>query len=211
MLLGDPVFYPYTPPVTGATTRTLNATVAAAGKAGFKIKVALIASPVDLGVIPDLFGKPQKYADFLDQEISFQATREPLLVVMKTGYGVQGLPAAATAAATSLPKPSGATAEALARAAIVAVPTLAAASGHRLAAIPAASPAPALGGSGSNTALLIILIGCALLAAGALVVLRQRGGAPARADGRSDLPGHTRARSPCRALAALPRPSVSCR
>jgi hypothetical protein len=175
VLLGDPVFYPYTPPVTGATTRRLNATVAAAGKARFKLKVALIASPVDLGVIPDLFGKPQKYADFLDQEISFQATHQPLLVVMKAGYGVQGLPAAATAAAASLPKPSGASAEALAQAAILAVPKLAAASGHRVAAIPAASSGHSTAGSGSNTALLIILIGCALLAAGALVVLRRRG------------------------------------
>ena len=38
---------------------------------GFPVKVALIAAPTDLGVIPDLFGKPQPYAQFLDQEISF--------------------------------------------------------------------------------------------------------------------------------------------
>ena len=68
---------------------TLNAETAAAKRAGFPIKVALIASPVDLGVIPDLFGKPQQYADFLDQEISFQG-KQPLLVVMAAGYGVAG-------------------------------------------------------------------------------------------------------------------------
>ena len=88
MLLGENVFYPYTPPVSPALQKSLNAATAAAKQAGFPIKVALIASPVDLGVIPDLFGKPQKYADFLDQEISFQA-KQPLLVVMSAGYGVR--------------------------------------------------------------------------------------------------------------------------
>ena len=90
VLLGQNVFYPYQPPVSKSVAATLNAETAAAKRAGFPLKVALIASPVDLGVIPDLFGKPQKYADFLDQEISFQG-KQPLLVVMAAGYGVQGL------------------------------------------------------------------------------------------------------------------------
>jgi len=97
VLLGENVFYPYRPVVSGSLQRTLNTEAAAAAKAHFPIKVALIASPVDLGVIPDLFGKPQKYADFLDQEISFQV-KQPLLVVMASGYGVQGLSPSATAA-----------------------------------------------------------------------------------------------------------------
>jgi hypothetical protein len=176
VLLGESVFYPYSPPVSATTTKTLNATVAAAAKAHFKLKVALIASPVDLGVIPDLFGQPQKYADFLDQEISFQSTHQPLLVVMKTGYGVQGVSPAVTAAARVLPKPTVGTSQGLAQAAIVAVQKLATASGHRVAPVSAAGSAHSSGGSGTNTPLLIILIGCALLAAGALVVLRQRGG-----------------------------------
>ena len=50
----------------------VNAETSAAKKAGLPIKVALIASPVDLGVVPELFDKPQSYADFLDKEISFQ-------------------------------------------------------------------------------------------------------------------------------------------
>ena len=176
VLLGESVFYPYTPPVTVATTKTLNAAAAAAAKAHFNLKVALIASPVDLGVIPDLFGKPQKYAEFLDQEISFQNTAQPLLVVMKTGYGVAGVTPAVSAAAALLPKPAVGTSQGLAEAAIVAVEKLAAASGHRLAPIRVASAAHSSGGSADNTPLLIVLIGCALLAAGALVVLRQRGG-----------------------------------
>ena len=129
VLLGQNVFYPYTPEVSPAIQKTLDAETAAAGQAKFPIKVALIASPVDLGVIPDLFGKPQKYAEFLDQEISFQ-TKQPLLVVMPAGYGVQGIHGPATAAVTSLRKPAGPTSNALAQAAIAAVAKLAADSGH---------------------------------------------------------------------------------
>ena len=90
VLLGENVFYPYSPATSPALQKQLNAETAAAKQAHFPLKVALIGAPVDLGVIPSLFGKPQKYADFLDQEISFQ-TKQPLLVVMAAGYGVQGV------------------------------------------------------------------------------------------------------------------------
>src|SRR2546421_373508 len=129
VLLGENVFYPYSPPVSATVEKTLNAETAAASRNRFPIKVALIASPVDLGVIPDLFGKPQQYAEFLDQEISFQR-RQPLLVVMSTGFGIQGLDGAATAAAPSLPKPASGATDELAKAAITAVAKLAAADGH---------------------------------------------------------------------------------
>ena len=105
VLLGENVFYPYTPPVSAALQKTLNTETAAARRAHFPIKVALIASPADLGMIPDLFNKPQKYADFLDQEISFQ-NKQLLLVVMPAGYGVQGLPATAISATASLSQTS---------------------------------------------------------------------------------------------------------
>ncbi len=61
-----------------AVQRPLNAETAAVKRAGFPIKVALIASPTDLGVIPNLFGRPQSYASFLDQEISFQGKQRLL-------------------------------------------------------------------------------------------------------------------------------------
>jgi len=78
-----------------------------------------------LGGIVSLFGRPQQYADFLDQEISFQK-KQALLVVMPSGYGVQGVPRAAALAVASLPKPKGRTGTDLARAAVVAVAALAA-------------------------------------------------------------------------------------
>jgi hypothetical protein len=171
-LLGENVFYPYAPPVSSSVERTLNAETAAAKRSGFPIKVALIGRPLDLGVIPDLFGKPQAYAKFLDQEISFQGL-QPLLVVMAAGYGVQGLSHSATGAASSLHRPSGPTPTALAQAAETAVAHLAAASGHPVKGGPGIGAGS--GGSGSSgLPLLIALVLAALLLSGALVFLRRR-------------------------------------
>jgi hypothetical protein len=176
VLLGENVFYPYSPPVAQSIQNTLNAQTAAASRAGFPIKVALIASPVDLGVIPDLFGKPQKYAEFLDQEISFQA-KQRLLVVMPAGYGVQGLSPAATSAVASLPRPAGKQSDDLARAAIAAVSKLADVSGHplRAAATTTSTSQSSGGGSGgSSTGIVIALVVAAVLTAGALAFVTAR-------------------------------------
>jgi hypothetical protein len=165
VLLGEPVFYPYQPPTSTALQKQLNAAANAA-----KIKVALIASPVDLGVIPDLFNKPQQYAQFLDQEISFQNGHQPLLVVMPAGYGVEGLGPKAAQTVAGLPKPSGPTSNDLAQAAIPAVAKLAAASGHPLKNQPSTTKS----GGSSRVLLLVILIVAAIVVAGALIVLRRR-------------------------------------
>jgi hypothetical protein len=170
VLLGQNVFYPYNPATSTALQRSLNDATAAAGKAHFPIKVALIAEPVDLGVIPELFGKPQQYAKFLDQEISFTG-KQLLLVVMKAGYGVEGLPAASTAEAPKLTAPAGGTSDALAQAAVAAVAKLAAADGHHLTVTTTqSSPGP----SNTKTVLLIALVLAAVATAGALVVVRRR-------------------------------------
>ena len=171
-LLGENVFYPYAPLVSQSAESTLNAETAAAKRQGFPIKVALIGRPLDLGVIPDLFGKPQSYADFLDQEISFQA-KQPLLVVMAAGYGTQGLSPAATAAVTGLRKPTASTPTALAEAATRAVSHLAAASGHPLKGV-AGLNGDSGSGSSSSTPLITGLVAAALLVSGALIVLRRR-------------------------------------
>jgi hypothetical protein len=172
VLLGQNVFYPYTPPVSAAIQKQLNTETAAASHARFPIKVALIASPVDLGVIPSLFGSPQKYADFLDQEISFQG-RQALLVVMPSGYGVQGVPRAAKIAAASLSKPAGRQSTDLARAAIIAVARLAAAAGHPITHV-SAKDGPTSGSSGGSTTLLVaVLVVGAVATAGALVIIRR--------------------------------------
>jgi hypothetical protein len=180
VLLGENVFYPYQPPTSKALQTTLNAETAAAKKAGFPIKVAIIGSPVDLGVIPDLFGKPQPYATFLDQEISFR-TKQPLLVVMAAGYGSQGLDAAGTKAVSTLALPAGKTSDDLTKAAIAAVAKLAAASGHPLKGVPGVADASGGSGGSSSTAILVaVLAVLALLTAVALVVVRRRQAAAGR-------------------------------
>jgi hypothetical protein len=169
VLLGAPVFYPYQPPVPAALQKKLNAAVIAAGRAHFPLKIALISSPVDLGALPTMFAKSQQYATFLDQEISFNS-KQPLLVVMANGYGSAGLPPASAAAVSSLAKPSGTTGEALAQAALDAVPKLAAAAGRRVASTGGGS-----GSSGGSSGLLIaIVVVVAVVAAGAVIVVRRR-------------------------------------
>ncbi len=171
VLLGQNVFYPYSPPVSASLQEALNAEAAAVVRAHFPIKIALIHSPLDLGAVPNLFGRPQQYADFLDQEISFQG-RQPLLVVMPNGYGVEGLGTGTAAAAASLAKPAGSQSNDLARAAIGAVAALAAASGHELRA---GQNASAAGTGPGATSLVLVALGLAAVAAAAVpLALRRR-------------------------------------
>ncbi len=174
VLLGESVFYPYSQTVSTALQKTLIAETAAGSRAHFPIKVALIHSPADLGAIPTLFGKPQQYADFLEQEISFLDIKPLLLVVMPNGYGVQGLDHPATTAATSLKKPLGGESNDLASAAIAAVPKLAAAAGHPISSVPGATGTAS---GNRSTALTDAALAVAAIAAAAAVLgYRQRRG-----------------------------------
>ncbi len=180
MLLGQNVFYPFSPAVSAGLQKSLNAEAAAAGRAHFPIKVALIESPADLGAIPSLFAKPQQYATFLDQEISFANTKDLLLVVMPNGYGVAGLTPAVTSAAASLPKPAGRGSDGLAHAALLAIPKLAAAAGHPVETAPgaagsgAARPGAGGGGGGATVAGVAALAVGAVVIAGAVMWFRRR-------------------------------------
>jgi uncharacterized membrane protein YgcG len=182
-LLAQSVFYPFSPAVTAGLQKTLNAEAAAAGRVHVPIKVALIDSPADLGAIPSLFGKPQQYASFLDQEISFSGTKDLLLVVMPNGYGVAGLSRPATSAAASLSKPAGRGSDDIARAALVALPKLAAAAGHPIGAVSGASGSGASsgaggagsGGGGASTAgVAALVVGAVAIAAGVTWFRRRR-------------------------------------
>jgi hypothetical protein len=80
------VFLPYVKPSADAAAK-LTATVAAANKAGFRIKVAVIASQQDLGSVPSLFNRQDLYARFLGAELKTFYTQR-LLVVMPAGFGI---------------------------------------------------------------------------------------------------------------------------
>jgi hypothetical protein len=140
VLLGQDVFTPYQPnTVSGPLSQALTETVARAHRAGFPLKVALIATPTDLGAIPNLFGHPGQYAAFVDSEISFNE-RVPVLVLMPQGAGTAAAPRAPRVALGSGP-----VGDALARAAIPAVAQLSAAAGH-----PIVAPAIPTGNGGSG-------------------------------------------------------------
>jgi hypothetical protein len=80
------VFLPYAKPSTDVAAQLTSAVVASA-KAGVRIKVAVIASPQDLGSVPSLFGRPALYARFLGTELREFYTQR-LLVVMPAGFGI---------------------------------------------------------------------------------------------------------------------------
>jgi hypothetical protein len=164
VLLYEKWYLPYRAP-SAAAKSDLTAVVAAANRAGYPIRVAVIQSPTDLGSIPQLFGKPQTYASFLAQELAF-GYRKRVLVVMPAGFGFSpGLVKATGAQADSgtgyapvpdvremklvakLAKPPGAASDQLVAAAEKTVRALAKADGHTLPA----HPTPPAGAGGSTT------------------------------------------------------------
>jgi len=170
VLLIRNVFFLYNPPPASAIQQTLNAEVTRAGRAGLPFKVALIRAPLDLGLVGVLFGHPQRYADFLGQEISNRYAGA-LLVVMPNGYGVHRVDAAARRAIARLPKPASGQIDDLARAAVTAVSAIASASGHPIATPDTSTTRT----GGSSTPVVAIIVGIVVLtAAAALLISRRR-------------------------------------
>ncbi len=83
-------FLPYAPQTPVDAEQKLNVATAAADRAGYPIRVAVISSAGDLGIVPQYVGKPQEYATFLGQELKF-AYKGGLLIVMEDGYGLYGI------------------------------------------------------------------------------------------------------------------------
>ena len=180
-----------------------------AQRGGFTIRVAIIATPADLGAITQLWGKPTSYASFLGVELSL-AYAQRLLVLMPDGFGFNW-PGHATAAAYKVLgkvaiKPGG---SGLATSAETAVRALAYASGVWLAA-PTASPAAGTtgttgtggttGGRASTPAApMVLIVGIAVAALAACVL----GGWLARRAGfrRPAVPGMSALRKAPRLLA----------
>lgn len=188
-LVGGDVYYPYSPPVSAGAAKILDKVVADAKKAGYPIRVAIVAGQPDLGAVPDLFGQPQRYARFLQSEITFNAKR-PLLVVMPSGWGTidSGPKAAAIVGALA---PPGSSSDVLANSAAVAVARLAGAAGHPIATPSVA--APASGGTSpagsskrkSSTPWWVFVVPLLLVAAGVALMTRRLARRP---DGDAEAP-----------------------
>jgi hypothetical protein len=89
-LLTQKVFLPYDARISATRSEQLTALASDAAREGYPIRIALIASPVDLGSVTALWAKPQQYAKFLAAEVSF-AYRGRLLIVMPAGLGTYQL------------------------------------------------------------------------------------------------------------------------
>jgi hypothetical protein len=163
-LVGESRFLPFNTEIDQDAVERLDGVLREADEAGFKIKTALIASPLDLGTAFSLYRKPQRYAEFLGIELSF-AYPGRLLIVMPNGFGyaVNGEPDARASRVLERIPPPGRNATREAEAATRAVVRLAAAAGHTVV-VPK-------GGSEAQDRIMIaaaVLLGLALVAGLAL-------------------------------------------
>jgi hypothetical protein len=193
VLATQTVFLPQDGAIPAAQQSRLLALARSATRAGYPVRVAVIASRSDLGSVAALWAQPAGYARFLGQELS-QVFRGTLLVVMPNGFGVYGTGAStgsggarstdSSAALRGLPAPERAAqpAGALGGAAIAAVQRLAAAAGHRLTALRGSAPPSRAERSGVDVvAWLALAVGATLIVAAWTISLRLR--PPRRRDG----------------------------
>src|SRR4029077_15162518 len=89
VLATGPLFLPQDACVSATQQDELGALLQTAGRRGYPLRVALIASSTDLGSVTELWRQPQRYVQFLGQELSL-VFRGPLLVVMPGGFGLYG-------------------------------------------------------------------------------------------------------------------------
>jgi hypothetical protein len=174
VLLLQDVYLPYAPGIPTPLGKSITTLLKTTRKAGFPLKVAIIATPQDMGAVPQFFGKPQSYAPFLESEIAFN-TRKPLLIVMAEGYGAVALPSGTETALQGLAPPKDSSGDALGRSAVAAILKLSAAAGHPVPApkLPAASSGG--GGGGGTSPAIVFGVPVALLAIGGLLArLRTR-------------------------------------
>jgi hypothetical protein len=166
-LLTEQTFLPYDAKIPRAQQQKLASLVAAANRAGYTIRVALISSANDLGSVPSLWRKPRTYARFLGAELQFVYANR-LLVVMPNGLGFNRphhSPAAEYAILGGIRVGSGGSG--LASAAQTAVRRLAAAAGVRVRPKPAATHTT----RNAHDRVVILLVAIAVLAV--LVLLRM--------------------------------------
>jgi hypothetical protein len=167
-----------------ATEAQLQGVLAASKRAGFPIRVALIASQTDLGTVTSLWRDPKDYAQYLQTELSLLYGGQ-VLVVMPNGFGLWG-PShgadAVTSAELAVRAPAPASGAQLAASAIAAVPLLAAAAGHPIPAAELAAAThsatlgekSAVGTDFSPSVVIALLAGLLLIAAAWTLSLRAR-------------------------------------
>ncbi len=162
VLASQPLFLPADGGIGQADAAQLGGMLASAQRSGVLVRVALIATPADLGSVGELWRKPQSYADFLGQELS-QVYRGAVVVVMPNGSGVyrpprqaRGVSPITIAVSSAMP---------LIERAVAIVQALATNAGHRL------TPPAAVAPRGSGSALGSVDLGSWLALAGGAALI----------------------------------------
>jgi hypothetical protein len=172
-LLGQKVFLPYDAKFPPKRAAEFTALVAAANKAGFTIRVAVIWSDYDMGSVTTLWRKPRTYARFLGLELGF-VYKQRLLVVMPNGLGFNW-PKHSPKAEHSLLAgiPTGPSPTQLLTAASTAVTRLAAAGGVHVSP-PGHVTTPAQRNAHDREIILAAVLGALAFAAAARYLIRRR-------------------------------------
>jgi len=176
VLVSENAFVPWDASTPPGDQARVAAVLAAVAKAGYPVRVALIASSSDLGSVTALWRQPQNYAHFLWDELSF-AVHASVLVVMPGGFGLYtGLSPTASEQAALARTRAAATGAGLATAAVTAVQNLAAAAGHP---VPTATPAPgnssrARSGGTDTVSWVVLAAGAVLIAVAWAASLRAQ-------------------------------------
>ena len=171
------IFLPGDPDLCSANARRLAGAVEGAREARYLIKVAVIPTRGDLGLVPAFFGRPKDYATFLARELPPQQFRDGnyrLAIVMPQGLGLYNGGARERAALERLPESNP---EDLALAAIKAVRGLAKAAGRPVKPGVLGPSCPGGGSdksSSSGSFLLFAAPGILLLVAAAVAGLGRR-------------------------------------
>jgi hypothetical protein len=183
VLATQSLFLPQDAGVSPAHQRQLLALLDAARHAGLRLRVAIVASPTDLGSVGVLWRQPQAYARFLDQELSL-VYPGTLVVVMPNGLAVQGRGAATGIARSAVADvaPPGSVGG-LGATTLTAVRRIAAASGHPLTVPGAVEPGASASSGADVIAWLVFALGAALIVVAWTLSLRAR---PLQATSRSD-------------------------
>jgi hypothetical protein len=184
VLVQNRLFNPIDSGVSLSAQARLEAVLGASARAGFPIRVALIASGADLGTATSLWRDPKDYARYLWIELS-ELYGGQVLVIMPSGFGLYGNrsgPHAVTAAELSVRATAPGPGPQLAAAASSAVPLLARAAGHPIpaSALAAATQSATLGdkpGVGTSfppAVVIALVVGVLLIAACWGLSLRAR-------------------------------------
>ena len=170
VLYGTNLFPSYDSGISAANLKALQQTLDDSRKAGYEIRVAVIAKPDDLGAVTALWAKPKDYARFLGTELGI-VYKGPVLIVMPNGLGFYHDNRDTKAAYAVLKPIQTGSGDTLAQAATDSVAALARQAGH-----PFTPQAAAKGASTSQSTLLVALaIGLlSILVVTALLLFRRR-------------------------------------